>query len=56
MINLSAGLSSAALDAIADLERRVVAADGGRLNLVLQRPAVFAVFLTEHSPLSVMTR
>jgi len=33
MIDLSAGLSPAALDAIADLERRVVAADGGRLKL-----------------------
>jgi ribosomal protein S18 acetylase RimI-like enzyme len=33
VINLSAGLSSTALDAIADLERRVVAADGGRLKL-----------------------
>ena len=33
MVNLSAGLSPAALDAIADLERRVVAADGGRLKL-----------------------
>jgi signal transduction histidine kinase len=36
--------------------RELAEADGGRLNLVLQRPAVFAVFLTEHSPLSVMTR
>lgn len=33
MVKLSAGLSPAALDAIADLERRVVAADGGRLKL-----------------------
>lgn len=33
MINLCAVLSSTALDAIADLERRVVAADGGRLKL-----------------------
>ena len=33
MIDLRAGLSPAALDAIADLERRVVAADGGRLKL-----------------------
>ena len=33
MVNLSAGLSPAALDAIADLESRVVAADGGRLKL-----------------------
>ena len=33
MVELSAGLSAAALDAIADLERRVVAADGGRLKL-----------------------
>lgn len=33
MVNLSAGLSPAALQAIADLERRVVAADGGRLKL-----------------------
>lgn len=33
MINLSAGLSPTALTAIADLERRVVAADGGRLKL-----------------------
>ncbi len=33
MVNLSAGLSPTALDAIADLERRVVAADGGRLKL-----------------------
>jgi ribosomal protein S18 acetylase RimI-like enzyme len=33
VVNLSAGLSPAALDAIADLERRVVAADGGRLKL-----------------------
>jgi ribosomal protein S18 acetylase RimI-like enzyme len=33
VINLSVGLSSTALDAIADLERRVVAADGGRLKL-----------------------
>ena len=33
MVDLSAGLSPAALDAIADLERRVVAADGGRLKL-----------------------
>ena len=36
--------------------RELAEADGGRLNLVLQRPAVFAVFLTEHSPLSVMAR
>jgi ribosomal protein S18 acetylase RimI-like enzyme len=33
MVKLTAGLSPAALDAIADLERRVVAADGGRLKL-----------------------
>jgi ribosomal protein S18 acetylase RimI-like enzyme len=33
MVNLSAGLSPRALNAIADLERRVVAADGGRLKL-----------------------
>ena len=33
MVNLCAGLSPATLDAIADLERRVVAADGGRLKL-----------------------
>jgi ribosomal protein S18 acetylase RimI-like enzyme len=33
MVNLSAGLSPTALNAIADLERRVVAADGGRLKL-----------------------
>lgn len=33
MINLSAGLSPTALSAIGDLERRVVAADGGRLKL-----------------------
>jgi ribosomal protein S18 acetylase RimI-like enzyme len=33
MVNLYAGLSPADLDAIADLERRVVAADGGRLKL-----------------------
>lgn len=33
MIDLSAGLSPVALSAIADLERRVVAADGGRLKL-----------------------
>ena len=33
MINLSTGLSPTALSAIADLERRVVAADGGRLKL-----------------------
>jgi ribosomal protein S18 acetylase RimI-like enzyme len=33
VVDLSAGLSPAALDAIADLERRVVAADGGRLKL-----------------------
>ena len=33
MVELSSGLSAAALDAIADLEGRVVAADGGRLNL-----------------------
>ena len=33
MVNLTAGLSPTALDAIADLERRVVAADGGRLKL-----------------------
>src|ERR1700754_1464025 len=33
MVKLSAGLSPTALDAIADLERRVVAADGGRLKL-----------------------
>lgn len=33
MVTLSAGLSPAALDAVADLERRVVAADGGRLKL-----------------------
>ncbi len=33
MVDLCAGLSPAALDAIADLERRVVAADGGRLKL-----------------------
>ncbi|MBS2538547.1 HAMP domain-containing histidine kinase [Catenulispora sp. NF23] len=36
--------------------RELAEADGGRLNLVLQRPAVFAVFLTEHSPLSVIAR
>jgi len=33
VVELSTGLSPAALDAIADLERRVVAADGGRLKL-----------------------
>ncbi|MGW4948352.1 GNAT family N-acetyltransferase [Actinoplanes sp. NPDC004185] len=33
MIDLSAGLSPAALTAVEDLERRVVAADGGRLKL-----------------------
>ncbi|MEU8615805.1 GNAT family N-acetyltransferase, partial [Actinoplanes sp. NPDC048791] len=33
MIDLSRGLSPAALSAIEDLERRVVAADGGRLKL-----------------------
>ncbi len=33
MVDLSVGLSVTALDAIADLERRVVAADGGRLKL-----------------------
>jgi len=33
VVELSTGLSAAALDAIADLERRVVAADGGRLKL-----------------------
>jgi ribosomal protein S18 acetylase RimI-like enzyme len=33
MVKLCAGLSPADLDAIADLERRVVAADGGRLKL-----------------------
>lgn len=33
MVELSTGLSAVALDAIADLERRVVAADGGRLKL-----------------------
>ena len=33
MITLSAGLSPSALEAIEDLERRVVAADGGRLKL-----------------------
>ncbi|MEU4243392.1 GNAT family N-acetyltransferase [Actinoplanes sp. NPDC026619] len=33
MVKLSAGLPPATLDAIADLERRVVAADGGRLKL-----------------------
>jgi ribosomal protein S18 acetylase RimI-like enzyme len=33
VISLSAGLSPAALSAIGDLERRVVAADGGRLKL-----------------------
>ena len=33
MVNLSAGLSLPTLDAVADLERRVVAADGGRLKL-----------------------
>jgi hypothetical protein len=33
VVTLSAGLSPAALDAVADLERRVVAADGGRLKL-----------------------
>jgi ribosomal protein S18 acetylase RimI-like enzyme len=33
VVNLSAGLSPATLDAIAGLERRVVAADGGRLKL-----------------------
>jgi ribosomal protein S18 acetylase RimI-like enzyme len=33
MVKLSAGLSPTALDAIADLERRVVADDGGRLKL-----------------------
>jgi ribosomal protein S18 acetylase RimI-like enzyme len=33
VINLCAGLPPAALNAIADLERRVVAADGGRLKL-----------------------
>jgi signal transduction histidine kinase len=36
--------------------RELAEADGGRLNLVLQRPAVFAVFLTEHSPLAATTR
>jgi ribosomal protein S18 acetylase RimI-like enzyme len=33
MVKLSAGLPPTVLDAIADLERRVVAADGGRLKL-----------------------
>jgi ribosomal protein S18 acetylase RimI-like enzyme len=33
VVELSTGLSAAALDAIADLERRVVDADGGRLKL-----------------------
>jgi ribosomal protein S18 acetylase RimI-like enzyme len=33
MVELSKGLSAAALEEIADLERRVVAADGGRLKL-----------------------
>ncbi|HEU5109691.1 MAG TPA: GNAT family N-acetyltransferase [Micromonosporaceae bacterium] len=33
MVTLSVGLSPTALDAVADLERRVVAADGGRLKL-----------------------
>jgi ribosomal protein S18 acetylase RimI-like enzyme len=33
VVQLSAGLSPATLDAIADLERRVVTADGGRLKL-----------------------
>lgn len=33
MVDLAAGLSPSTLDAIADLERRVVAADGGRLKL-----------------------
>src|SRR6185503_7821099 len=33
MVDLSVGLSVTALDAIAGLERRVVAADGGRLKL-----------------------
>jgi ribosomal protein S18 acetylase RimI-like enzyme len=33
MVTLAAGLSPAALHAIADLEQRVVAADGGRLKL-----------------------
>jgi ribosomal protein S18 acetylase RimI-like enzyme len=33
VVNLSVGLSPTALDAVADLERRVVAADGGRLKL-----------------------
>ena len=33
MVNLCPGLSPATLDAIADLERCVVAADGGRLKL-----------------------
>lgn len=33
MIHRSPGLSASALEAIADLERRVVAADGGRLKL-----------------------
>ncbi len=33
MLELAAGLTPAALDAIAELERRVVAADGGRLKL-----------------------
>jgi signal transduction histidine kinase len=36
--------------------RELAEADGGRLNLVLQRPAVFAVFLTEHSPLAATRR
>jgi ribosomal protein S18 acetylase RimI-like enzyme len=33
VIDLSSGLSPAALSAIEDLERRIVAADGGRLKL-----------------------
>jgi ribosomal protein S18 acetylase RimI-like enzyme len=33
VVELSTGLSAVALDAIAELERRVVAADGGRLKL-----------------------
>jgi signal transduction histidine kinase len=36
--------------------RELAESDGGRLDLVLQRPAVFAVFLTVYSPESAPTR
>lgn len=36
--------------------RELAESDGGRLDLVLQRPAVFAVFLTVYSPVAAPTR